>query len=120
MAKELIIPEEYVLALNRLMQRIPVEFREDRTVRKTALIFLKVGGEKLARASLKALTTPFSEKFMLRKMQLNDDSTENETASDDDQENGSDDDQAKKEDGGKTLKDESVKTEGAEPSPASS
>lgn len=118
MAKEFIVPEEYIRPFNRLMQRIPVEFREEETVRRTALIFLKVGGEKLARASLTALTTPFSEKFVLRKMQLNDGNTSNGTNSDDDQKAGSDDGKKTEEDGGETLKDESVEAKNTEPSPA--
>jgi len=72
MASELKIPREYEAAFSRLMRKIPAEAREDETIRKTALLFLKVGGEKLAIASIRALVTPFSEKFILKKMQLSD------------------------------------------------
>lgn len=111
MAKEFNIPEEYVLAFNRLMRRMPVEFREDETIRKTALVYLKVGGEKLAVAGIKALTTPFSEKFVLRKMQLNDVGPVNETDSNSDETTGADSEE--------TLKDESADTKDAEPVPTS-
>ncbi len=119
MAKELNIPEEYELAFNRLMRRVPIEFRDDMTVRKTALLYLKVGGEKLARASIKALTTPFTEKFILRKMQLNDDDLVKGTDS------GGNGDAPTETNGEETPNDESVDTEVSdtepdpEPEPAS-
>ena len=72
MPSDLKIPEEYKTAFNRLMRKMPAEAREDETIRRTALIYLKVGGEKLAIAGVKALVTPFTEKFILRKMQLTD------------------------------------------------
>ncbi len=72
MPNELNIPDEYKTAFNRLMRKMPAEAREDATIRKTALLYLKVGGEKLAIAGVKALVTPFSEKFILRKMQISD------------------------------------------------
>ena len=112
MVKELKIPDEHILAFNRVMRRIPAEFRDDTTIRRTALIYLKVGGEKLARASIKALTTPFTEKFILRKMQIIDEDLANGTDSDD---SGS-----TKENGEKTSKDESADTKDTDPSPQSS
>jgi hypothetical protein len=113
MAKELDIPKEYELAFNRVMQRVPIEFREDKTIRRTALIYLKLGGEKLARASIKAFTTPFSEKFILRKMQLNDDDFVKKADSDG---NG---DGATEEKGEEPSKVESVDTNDTESSPTS-
>ena len=73
MANELNIPEKLKGTFNRLMRKLPEEFRNDENVQKTTLLFLQLGGEKLARARIKAYQTPFSEAFVFKKMQLKND-----------------------------------------------
>jgi len=73
MTKELNIPKELKGTFNRLARRIPAKLRNDDAVRRTTLTFLKLGGEKLTKASIETLRVPFTEKFILKKMQLTDD-----------------------------------------------
>ncbi|MEE8400509.1 MAG: hypothetical protein V3S89_15965 [Desulfobacterales bacterium] len=73
MAKELNIPKDLRGTFNRLTRRIPAKLRVSEDVRKTTLTFLKLGGEKLTKASIETLRVPFVEKFILKKMQLKDD-----------------------------------------------
>lgn len=98
MPKELDIPEEYTFAFNRLMRRMPAELRENEGIRRTALVYLKVGGERLARASIKALTTPFTEKFILRKMQIAEEETVEASESDEEKKEGEENEQTSEED----------------------
>lgn len=73
MTKELDIPKELKGTFSRFMRRIPAKLRNGEAVRKTTLAFLKLGGEKLTRAHIETLRLPFTEKFILKKMQLKDD-----------------------------------------------
>ena len=73
MANELNIPEKLQGTFNRLMRKLPEELRDDERVQKTTLLFLQLGGEKLARARIKAYQTPFNEAFVFKKMQLKND-----------------------------------------------
>jgi len=41
-------PEELNLTLKRLLMRVPYTMREDERVQQTALLYLKLGGTKLA------------------------------------------------------------------------
>ena len=70
MAKELNVPKELKGTFNRLTRKIPAKFRNDDAVRKTTFVFLKLGGEKLAKAMIEGFRIPFTEKFILKKMQL--------------------------------------------------
>ena len=70
MNKDLNIPEELKGTFNRLIRRLPEELRDDAHIQKTTLVYLQLGGEKLARARIKAYQTPFSEAFVFKKMQL--------------------------------------------------
>ena len=67
MTDKLEIPDEHRFAFNRLVRKMPADIRENATFRRTMLLYLKVGGEKLALAGIKALVTPFTEKFVLKK-----------------------------------------------------
>ena len=87
MANELNIPEKILGTFNRLIRKLPEELREDEQVRKTTLVFLQLGGEKLARARIKAYQTPFTEAFVFKKMQLkNDEGIELPVPEDEDEE----------------------------------
>ena len=70
MAKELKIPEGVRGAYNNLMRRIPFEYRNDPNIAKTMLVYLKLGGKKLAEKKLESLKKPFSKEFVIRKMQM--------------------------------------------------
>jgi len=77
MANELNIPEKLLPTFNRLIRKLPEELRENEQVRKTTLLFLQLGGEKLARSRLRAFQVPFHESFVFKKMQIkNDDDVE--------------------------------------------
>ena len=67
MTDKLEIPDEHRFAFNRLVRKMPADIRENATFRRTMLLYLKVGGERLALAGIKALVTPFTEKFVLKK-----------------------------------------------------
>jgi len=69
MPAELKIPEDQRFAFNRIMRRMPDGIREDEAIQRKMLLYLKVGGEKLAIAGLRAIVTPFTEKFVLKKVQ---------------------------------------------------
>jgi len=76
MPAKLEIPDDQKFAFNRIMRRMPEEIRKDEGIRRTMLMYLKVGGEKLALAGLRAVVTPFTEKFVLKKVQaLDEDDT---------------------------------------------
>jgi len=51
---------------------MPSDIRENEAFRRTMLLYLKVGGEKLAIAGIKALVTPFTERFVLKKSHMAD------------------------------------------------
>ena len=75
MTDELEIPSEHQFAFNRLMRRMPADIRGNEKFRRTMLLYLKVGGEKLALASINALVTPFTEEFILKKIQAPEEDT---------------------------------------------
>ena len=72
MEKELNVPKELKGTFNRLTRKIPAKFRNDDAVRKTTFVFLRLGGEKLAKAMIEGFRVPFTEKFILKKMQIKD------------------------------------------------
>lgn len=55
MKKKLNVPDEYQSSFQRLIYSIPDELRNDARTQKIILVYLKFGGEKLARHGVEIL-----------------------------------------------------------------
>ena len=87
MSEKVIIPDEYQGSIRRLLSRIPPEQRDDETLQASLLIYLKLGGEKLARHYLEVSKRVFPDQMVLIKKQLREGIEEEES----DEENPDDD-----------------------------
>ncbi|CAD7848975.1 MAG: hypothetical protein [Olavius algarvensis Delta 4 endosymbiont] len=91
------VPDEYLGAFRRLMRRMPVELQTDEAFLQTLVMYLKLGGEKLARHRIEVEKAEFVTAFTIVKRQLPEvpDETEStdkeETQDDQDQEDENDD-----------------------------
>jgi len=65
MIEDLDIPEELTSTFKRVIRRIPKELKEDTEFLKNLLIYLKIGGEKLARQRIEITKKPFREGYLL-------------------------------------------------------
>ena len=65
MAQELNIPEELKSSYKRVMKRASRELREDVEFQKTTLIYLQLGGEKLARQRIEITKKQFREGYLV-------------------------------------------------------
>jgi hypothetical protein len=79
MSEKLIIPDEYQGSIRRLLSRIPSEQRDDETIQASLLIYLKLGGEKLARHYIEISKKVFPDQMVLIKRQLREGVDEDET-----------------------------------------
>jgi hypothetical protein len=70
MSEKVIIPDEYQGSIRRLLSRIPPEQRDDETLQASLLIYLKLGGEKLARHYIEVSKRVFPDQMVLIKKQL--------------------------------------------------
>lgn len=70
MSEKMIIPDEYQGSIRRLLSRIPSEQRDDETLQASLLIYLKLGGEKLARHYIEVSRRTFPDQMVLIKKQL--------------------------------------------------
>lgn len=61
MAKSLNIPEALQMTLGRVMQRVPADKQNDEALQHSVLQFLKLGGERLAKARIQPVIAPFPE-----------------------------------------------------------
>ncbi|MFC1515159.1 hypothetical protein ACFL7E_00210 [Thermodesulfobacteriota bacterium] len=64
------IPEEFKAAYQRLMGLLPDKLRSDRKIQNTTLVFLKFGGEVLARHSVEIYRIHFKEEMKRIKKRL--------------------------------------------------
>ncbi len=83
------VPDEFLGAFRRLVRRMPVEFQTDEAFLQTLVMYLKLGGEKLARHRVEVEKTKFVTSFTIVKRQLPEETSAAE--SDDDSEDGDDD-----------------------------
>lgn len=67
MARKLTVPEKMEMTLNRVLQRVPAGMRGDIELQESILLFLKLGGERLARARIKPVVAPFPENISVVK-----------------------------------------------------
>lgn len=85
------VPDEFLGAFRRLVRRMPVELQTDESFLQTLVIYLKLGGEKLASHRIEVSKTVFPTAFTIVKRQPIEDSGTDE--SDDDDEDRGDEDQ---------------------------
>ena len=55
------VPETMEMTFNRVLRRVPAGLRSDIELQKSILLFLKLGGERLARARIKLAASPFPD-----------------------------------------------------------
>lgn len=67
MARKLTVPEKMEMTLNRVLQRVPAGMRSDIELQESILLFLKLGGERLARARIKPVSAPFPDNISVVK-----------------------------------------------------
>ena len=67
MTRKLTVPEKMEMTLNRVLQRVPAGMRSDFELQESILLFLKLGGERLARARIKPVVSPFPDNISVVK-----------------------------------------------------
>ncbi len=82
MSEKMIIPEEFIGSIRRLLNRIPSEQRDDETLQAALLVYLKLGGEKLARHYIEVSKKTFPDQMVLIKKQFHDGVDEDDTEGD--------------------------------------
>ncbi len=68
MPEALTIPESLQMTFKRMLHRLPADKRDDIDLQKSVLLYLKMGGERLARARIKLITSPFPKNFSVVKI----------------------------------------------------
>jgi hypothetical protein len=92
MSEKMTIPDEFQGAIRRLLNRVPSDQRDDETLQAALLVYLKLGGEKLARHYIEISKKGFPDQMVLIKKQLRDGVDEDED-SDGDQPDGAEKDE---------------------------
>jgi hypothetical protein len=72
MSEKMIIPDEFQGSIRRLLNRMPSEQRDDETLQAALLVYLKLGGEKLARHYIETSRKTFPDQMVLIKKQFHD------------------------------------------------
>lgn len=65
MAEDVTIPVELKSSFRRVMKKASTELREDIEFQKTALIYLRLGGERLARQRIEITKKQFREGYLV-------------------------------------------------------
>lgn len=89
------VPEEHQTAFRRMLRILPDGFREDETKMQALLVYLKLGGEKLARQRLDIAKRAFQREFVLFKRVPGEDRLDDGEEDDDDDADAVDGDAAK-------------------------
>ena len=94
------IPKELRYSFQRIFRKIPAELRDDTKLLEAALLYLKFGGDKLARQRVEVAAINYHEDVKILKKQLREEAmrraaTESDEASD---ENDDEEDQDENED----------------------
>ena len=71
MAENLNIPDELQGTFKRLMNRVPEKFRSDSHTQKTLQLYLKLGGEKMAKQHIEIIKLRVREEERLNKAKAN-------------------------------------------------
>lgn len=85
------VPQAYQTAFRRLRRRMPAELQADPAVLETALIYLKIGGEKLAAHRLSLYRKQFESECRLFRRRLVGDSIEDGEDAESDEDEGAED-----------------------------
>jgi len=86
-------PDPQELAMRRLMQLTSDAQRQDPQLESKLRLYLKIGGEKLARHYLETIQLPFGEPFEIIKRRPDDGDIEESEAADDDGSEETEDDE---------------------------
>ncbi len=87
------VPDEYLGAFRHLVRRIPVEFQTDKDFLQTLVMYLKLGGEKLASHRIEVEKAEFKTAFTLAKRQPVEGSGDDESDADDEDRDAEDEDE---------------------------
>ncbi|MCP3955115.1 MAG: hypothetical protein GY697_23280 [Desulfobacterales bacterium] len=91
------VPDEFLGAFRRLVRKMPVEFQTDEVFLQTLVMYLKLGGEKLASHRIEVEKAQFATAFTIVKRQPSEDAGNTESAEKDSNEDDADDtDEVKK------------------------
>jgi hypothetical protein len=82
MSEKRTIPDEFQGSIRRLLNRMPSEQRDDETLQAALLVYLKLGGEKLARHYIETSRKTFPDQMVLIKKQFHDGIDDDETEGD--------------------------------------
>jgi hypothetical protein len=100
MTDEQNVAPELIEAFDRLIRYVSPEVVNDEQVRKNIFIYLRLGGERLARQYIQMIQKIFPEKIVLKKIRLSDesdddtpDAKEDDNDNDDDNDDDDDDDE---------------------------
>jgi hypothetical protein len=88
MSEKMIIPDEFQGSIKRLLNRVPTEQRDDETLQAALLVYLKLGGEKLARHYIEISKKTFPDQMVLIKKQFHDGIDEDDDEADGDNPEG--------------------------------
>lgn len=91
------VPQELVGSFKRIARRIPVDLKKDEALLKTIVIYLQLGGEKLARQAVDAAKQTLELEIIQRKKKAREEAliraAEARLAATDENENSDDDDE---------------------------
>jgi hypothetical protein len=76
--EELEIPEDLQWAFKRVVKKIPSDLKCDTELKKKIFIYLKLGGEKLARQRIELIKKEFKESEPLISRQVEEEGLEDE------------------------------------------
>ena len=76
MSEEIDVPQEYLGTFRRLMRLAPEALRNNRRFQESTLMYLRLGGEKLARQNLEIHRKPFREELFTVKKRPADENLE--------------------------------------------
>ena len=77
------VPDEFLGAFRRLVRRMPVELQADDAFLQTLIMYLKLGGEKLASHRVEVEKTEFVTAFTIVKRQPPEETSDTESGNDD-------------------------------------
>ncbi|MFZ3044522.1 MAG: hypothetical protein WA151_01300 [Desulfatirhabdiaceae bacterium] len=82
MSEPMIIPAEFQRAFHRLMNRVTSEDRNDPELQKSILVYLKLGGESLARHCIEISKKKFPDQTIILKKQFREEALDTEESED--------------------------------------
>lgn len=83
MINDIQVPDEFLGAFRRLVRRMPVELQTEEAFLQTLVMYLKLGGEKLASHRIEVEKTEFVTAFTIVKRQLPEETSDTKSGDDD-------------------------------------